>query len=154
MLRTATIGLVSAIALAVSLASPAGAMGGHMGGGGRGGAGNAGGGVMHSVNAGRGGMMAVRSNSSPGRFAEHDMGRVRMGENHDRDFGRDRDLGRDRDHDRDRHDRDRFRFRFFPSFAFAVNTYSDVYDPDYGCWEPHRVLTRAGWRLRRIWVCY
>jgi hypothetical protein len=150
MLRTAAIGLVSVIALGVSIASPAAAMGGHMGGGGgggRGGAGNAGGSVMHGANAGPGGMM-VRSNSSPGsapgRFADHDMGRMRVGE--------DRDHGRDRDHDRDRRDRDHF--RFFPSFAFAVDTFSNVYDPDFGCWQYHRVLTHAGWRLRRIWACY
>jgi hypothetical protein len=144
-LRTTAITLVSTIALGVGLASPAGAMGGHMSGGAIHG-GSAGGGAIPGGNAGRAGMTAGRSDSSPGRIAGHDMGRMRVGED------RDRDHGRDHDHDRDRHDRDRF--RFFPSFAFGVDTYSDVYDPGYSeCWELHRVLTHAGWRLRRIWVC-
>jgi hypothetical protein len=142
MFRTTFIGLGCAIALGVGLASPAGAMGGHMGGGPMGagpvgghmGAGPVGGGAIHGANVGRGSMMAMRPDS--GRFAQHDMGRMRMG---------------DRDHDRDRHDHDRF--RFFPAFAFGVNTYADVYDPSGDCWELHRIWTHAGWRLRRLWVC-
>jgi hypothetical protein len=132
MFRTTFIGLGCAIALGVGLASPAGAMGGHMGGGPMGG--HMGGGAIHGANAGRGSMMAMRPDS--GRFAQHDTGRMRMG---------------DRDHDRDRHDHDRF--RFFPAFAFGVNSYADVYDPSGDCWEFHRIWTHAGWRLRRLWVC-
>jgi len=146
MLRTTAIGLVSAIALSVSLASPAGAaMGGHMGGhmGGQMGGqmgGHMGGGAIHGADAGRGSMMANRSDSSSGRFAQPDMGRMRMGG--DRDHDRDH---HDHDHDRDHHGH----FRFF-----GVNTYADVYDPTYGdCWELHRVWTHAGWRLHRSWVC-
>jgi hypothetical protein len=139
MFRTTFIGLASALALGIGLASPAGAMGGHMGGGAMGGhmgGGAMGGGAIHDANVGRGSMMAMRSDFSHGRFAEHDMGRMRMG---------------DRDRDRDRRDRDRF--RFFPAFAFGVNTYADVYDPSGDCWELHRIWTHAGWRLRRLWVC-
>jgi hypothetical protein len=69
-------------------------------------------------------------------------------------MGRDRDFGRrfDRDHDFDR-DRNRFRFRrFFPTFAFGFNTYSDDYYND-DCFVLQRVWTRHGWLLRRIWVC-
>ncbi len=128
MLRSISIGFVSVMALGVGLASPAGAMGGHMGG-------SMGGGAMHGGVAGRGGMMTARSDFSAGRFADHDMGRMRMGE--------------DRDHDRDHRDHDRF--RFFPAFAFGVDSY-DVYDPG-DCWAFHRVWTRAGWRLRRYWAC-
>jgi hypothetical protein len=158
MLRT--IGVVSAIALGVGLAWPAAAMDGRTGGGGAVHSANAGpgagGGTIHSAGAGggpmqgagvgRGNVMAVRSDSPSGRLAERDMGRnnlgrMRMGEDHDRDHGRDR--GHDRDH-----------FRFFPSFAFGLDTYSDVYDPDYGgCWELHRVWSHGSWRLRRFWVC-
>jgi hypothetical protein len=131
MLRTTFIGFVSATALGVSLASPAGAMSGRTSGG-----------TMHSTGAGPGNMAATRSNSSPGRLEQHDMGRMRMTA----------DRGHDRDHDRDHRGHDRF--RFFPAFAFGVNTYADVYDPTSGdCWELHRVLTHAGWRLRRYWVC-
>ncbi len=131
MLRTTAIGLVSALALCVSLASPAGAMDGQMGG-------HMGGGAIHGADAGRGSMMAIRSDSSSGRFAQHDMGRMRMGG--DRDHDRDH---HDHDHDRDHHGH----FRFFPAYA-------DVYDPTYGdCWELHRVWTHAGWRLHRSWVC-
>jgi hypothetical protein len=150
MLRTTAIGFVSIIALGVGLGSPAGAMGGHVGGGPMGGhmgagsmGGHMGGGAIQGANVGRGGMMAMRTDSSPGRFAQHDMGRMRMG---DRDHDRDR-----HDHDRDRHDHDRF--RFFPAFAFGVDTYADVYDPSGDCWELHRIWTHAGWRLRRLWVC-
>jgi hypothetical protein len=146
MLRTTAIGLVSAIALGVSLASPAGAMSGKTGGGGS--AAITGGGAVHSVNAGPGSITAVRSYSSPGRIADHDIGRMRMGRDHDRDH----DRGRDGDHDRDRHDHDRL--RFFPAFAFGVNTYADTYDPTYGdCWELHGVWRHGGWRLHRFWVC-
>src|SRR5258708_1696077 len=128
MLRTTAIGLVSILALGLSLASTEAAMSGRQ----------SGGGTMHVANAAPGGMTTMRSNSSPGRIAEHDMGRMRMGEDHDR--------GRDRDHDR--HDRDHI--RFFPAFAFGINAYSDVYDPYYGgCWELHRVLSHGAWRLRR-----
>jgi len=163
MLRTTTIGLVSIIALGVGLASPAAGMGNHPGGGGSGGGSmrgastgggsmqsggsmrgaSTGGGSMQSGGVGRSSMMAVRSDSSPGRLADHDMGRMRMGEDHDRG----------RDHDRDRHDHDRF--RFFPSFAFGLNTYyADTYDPGYsGCWELHRVWSHGAWRLHRFWVC-
>jgi hypothetical protein len=132
MLRTTFVRIASALALGLGLASPAGAMSAHMGGGS----------AMHSVGGialqgaggSRGGMTAMRSNSWPGGFARHDMGRMRMG---------------DRDHDRGRHDH----FRFFPAFAFGVNTYADVYDPSGDCWELHRIWTHAGWRLRRLWVC-
>jgi hypothetical protein len=145
MLRTTAIALVSTIALGVSLASPAAAMGGHVGSGAIHG-GNAGGGAIPGGNAGRISMTAARSDSSPGRLAGHDMGRMRVGEDHDRDHAR------DRDHDRDRHDHDHF--RFFPAFAFGVNTYADVCDPTYSdCWELRRVRTHAGWRLHRTWVC-
>jgi hypothetical protein len=129
MLRTTAIGLVSAVALGIGLASPAGA---HMGGG-----------FSHGGGMGHGGMMAMRTNFSSGRFEQHEqheMGRMRMGD-HDRD----------RDHERDRRDHDRF--RFFPAFAFGFDTYSDSYDPGYGCFEVRRVWTHAGWRYRRIWVC-
>ena len=139
MFRTTFIGLGCAIALGVGLATPAGAMGGHMSGGpmgGHTGAGPVGGGAIHGANVGRGSMMAMRPDS--GRFAQHDMGRMRMGDH-------------DHDHDRDRHDHDRF--RFFPAFAFGVNAYADVYDPSGDCWELHRIWTHAGWRLRRLWVC-
>src|SRR5260370_14715582 len=78
MLRTTAIGLVSALALCVSLASPAGAMDGQMGG-------HMGGGAIHGADAGRGSMMAIRSDSSSGRFAQHDMGRMRMGGDRDHD---------------------------------------------------------------------
>lgn len=140
MLRTTAIGLVSIIALGVSLASPAAAAGGHPGGGGAGRGAGAGGGAISGAGVGRASMMAVRSDSSPGRTTEHDMGRMRMGGDHDHD------------HDRDRHGHDRF--RFFPAFAVGVNTYADIYDPTYGdCWELHRVWTHAGWRLRRYWAC-
>jgi hypothetical protein len=136
MLRTTTIGFVSAVALGVSLASPAGAMGGHMGSAGAMG-GHMGGGAIHGPSAGHGSIGAMRSDSSPGRFAQHDMGRTRMGGDHEHE--------RDGDHDRDHHGH----FRFF-----GVNTYADVYDPTYGdCWELHRVWTHAGWRLHRSWVC-
>jgi hypothetical protein len=92
-----------------------------------------GGGLSHS------GMTAVRSSFSPGGYAPHDMGRMRMG---------------DHGHDRGRHDRDHDHFRFFPTFAFGVDTYSDVYDPTYsGCLELRRIQTHAGWRWRRVWVC-
>jgi hypothetical protein len=134
MFRSTSIGLACAFALGIGLASPAGAMGGHMGGGAMGG--HMGGGAVHGANVGRGSTMAMRPDSGSGRFVQHDMGRMRMG---------------DRDHDRDRHDHDRF--RFFPAFAFGVNTYADVYDPSGDCWELHRNWTHAGWRLRRIWVC-
>jgi hypothetical protein len=147
MLRITAIGLVSAIALGI--ASPAGAMGGKTGGG-AGSAASTGGGAIHSANAGPGSMMGARSYSSPGRIADHDMGRMWMGRDHDRDH--DHDRGRDRDHDRDRHDHDSF--RFFPAFAFGVNTYADVYDPTYGdCWQLHRVWRHGSWRLHRFWVC-
>jgi hypothetical protein len=139
MLRSISIGFVSVMALGVGLASPAGAMGGHMGGhmGG-----NMGAGAIHGGPSGPGGMMTARSDFSAVRFADHDTGRMRMGGDHDHDrFG-------DRDHDRDHRDHDRF--RFFPAFAFGVDNY-DVYEPD--CWAFHRVWTRAGWRLRRYWVC-
>jgi hypothetical protein len=129
-------------------------MGAHDGGGGGAGRGGGGGGMqgggmqgggIGGGNAGRASPMSTRSESSPGRYADHDMGRMRAGEDHDRDHGR--------DHDRDRHDHDRF--RFFPSFAFGFDTYSDGYVPGYGddCWELHRVLIRGHWRLHRIWVC-
>ena len=78
MLRSISIGLVSVMALGVGLASPAGAMGGHMGG-------SMGGGAMHGGVTGRGGMMTARSDFSAGRFADHDMGRMRMGEDRDHD---------------------------------------------------------------------
>jgi hypothetical protein len=137
MLRTTAIGLVSAIALGI--ASPAGAMGGKTGGG-----------AGYGAGVGRGNMTATRSDSSPGRSVQHEMGRMSMGRDHERDH--DHDRGRDRDHDRDRHDRDRF--RFFPAFAFGVNTYADTYDPTYGdCWELHRVWRHGSWRLHRFWVC-
>jgi hypothetical protein len=140
MLKTKAIGLVSAIALGISLASPAGAMGGQKGGGAM--SGQTGGGPMHGADTGRGNMTAMRSDSSPGRSAEHDMGRMRMGGDHDRD----------RDHDRDHHDHDHF--RLFPAFAFGVNTYADVYNPTSDdCWQLRRVWTHASWRLRRFWVC-
>jgi hypothetical protein len=137
MLRTTACGIVSIIALGFSLASPAAAAGGHPGGGGVHGIG-AGGGAIHNSGAGRGSMMALRTDSSPARFADHDMGRMRMGGDRDHD----------RDHDRNRHDHDRF--RVFPAFAFGVDTYADTYGD---CWELHRVWTHAGWRLRRSWVC-
>ena len=91
-------------------------------------------------------MTTGRADFSSGRFAQHEMGHD-MG----RDMGHDMDRVRmaDHDHDRDRHDR----FRFFPAFAFGVDTYSDSYDPDYSCFDLHRVWTHAGWRLRRVWVC-
>jgi hypothetical protein len=135
MRRTTAIGFVSAVALGVSLASPASAMSGRTSGG-----------TMHSTGAGPGNTAAMRSNSSPGRMEQHDMGRMRVAGDYVRDKDHDRD--RDRDH------RDHDRFRFFPAFAFGVNTYDDVYDPTSGdCWEFHRVWTHAGWRLRRYWVC-
>jgi hypothetical protein len=124
-----------------------------------GGGGGGGGPAMHSAGgggggpgagAGRVGMMSMRSDSSPGRFVDHDMGHMRMGEMHDHDRDRGHDFDRGRDHD---HDHDRFRFRFFPAFAFGYSTYSDVYDPGYDCWELHRVLIHGHLRLRRIWVC-
>jgi len=143
MFRSTSIGLAATLALGIGLASPAGAMGGHMGGGAMGGhmgggamGGHMGGGTIQGANVGRGSMMAMRPDWSSGRFVQHDMGRMRMG---------------DCDHDRDRHDHNRF--RFFPAFAFGVNTYADVYDPSGDCWELHRIWTHAGWRLRRIWVC-
>jgi hypothetical protein len=143
MLRATGIGIVSAIALGVGLASPAAAMGGHVGGHGSMG-GSMGGSAMRAGAVNHSPSMAMRSDSAGGRFVQHDMGGMRMTRDHDHD----------RDHDRDhgRHDHDRF--RFFPAFAFGVNTYSDVYDPTYGdCWELHRVWTHAHWHLRRIWVC-
>ena len=161
MLRTTAIGLVSTIALCVSVgAASAGHMGGGGGGGGGGsamhsggGGGGGGGPAMHSVGggggagagAGRVSMMSMRSESSSGRFVEHDMGHMRVGEmhDHDRDHGHDFD----RDHDRDH------RFRFFPAFAYGYNTYSDDYDPGYDCWDVQRVLIHGHLRLRRIWVC-
>jgi hypothetical protein len=153
MLRSTTVGLVSAIALGVILAAaPSAAIAGHSGGGAGGmrGGGNMGGSAIRAGNVGGGSMMAARSDFSSGRFSQrdmdHDIGRMRMGD-HDHDRGHDRD----HDHDRDRHDHDRF--RFFPAFAFGVDSYSDVYDPDYGCFELHRVWTHAGWRLRRVWGC-
>jgi hypothetical protein len=167
MLKATTIGLVSVMALGVGLAAaPSAAIGGQWGGGGGamhggsmggGGAihgGNMGGGAVRGGNVGGGSMMATRSDSSSGRMPQremgHDMDRTRMAEDHDRDRGRDWD--HDRDRDRDRHDHDRF--HFFPAFAFGIDSYSDVYDPDYGgCFELHRVWTHVGWRLRRVWVC-
>lgn len=168
MLRSATVGLVSAIALGVSMAAaPSAVTAGQFGAGAGGmrGGGNAGGGAVHGSNMGgsaiRGGnvggsnMMVIRSDFSSGRVVQHDMGHD-MGHDIGHDLGRmrmadhDHDRDRDRDHDRDRHDHDRF--RFFPAFAFGVDTYSD-YDPDYSCFELHRVWTHAGWRLRRVWVC-
>jgi hypothetical protein len=157
MLRATAIGIVSILALGVGLATPAAAAGGHPGGGSGGAGGTAygisaggGSGAVHDAGAGRGSMMAARSDFSPARLADHDMGRMRMGG--DRDHDRDHDHDRGRDHDRDRHDHDRF--RFLPAFAFGVNTYADTYDSTYGdCWELHRVWTHAGWRLRRYWVC-
>jgi hypothetical protein len=167
MLRTTSVGIASALVLGIGLAAPAGAMGGgHMGGGGGGGAmhaggggGGGGGGAMHAGGGGGGGamhvmggatgishsgMMATRSSFSPGGYAPHDMGRMRMGD-HDHDFGR-------HDHDHGRHDHDHF--RFFPAFAFGADTYTDVYDPTYsGCLELRRIPTHAGWRWRRVWVC-
>jgi len=95
-------------------------------------------------------MMSMRSESSPGRFVDHDMGHMRMGEMHEHDRDHGHDFDRDRDHGRDH---DRFRFRFFPAFAYGYNTYSDVYDPGYDCWELQRVLIHGHLRLRRIWVC-
>jgi hypothetical protein len=149
MIRTTAIGLVSIIALGVSLASPA--AGAHSGGGGAGGHPGGGGGAVHGAGAGgpisgagvgHGSMMAMHSESSPGRLAAHDMGRMRMGGDRDHDH----------DHGRERHDHDHF--RFFPAFAFGVNGYADTYDVAYGdCWELHRAWTHAGWRLRRYWVC-
>jgi hypothetical protein len=148
MLRANFVGIASALVLGIGLASPAGAMGGHMGGGGGGGAvhatgGGGGGGTMHatggSAGVSRGGMTAMHSSFSSGGFAPHDMGHMRMGD-------------RDHDHDRGRHDHDHF--RFFPTFAFGVNTYTDVYDPTYGgCLELRKFRTHAGWRWRRVWVC-
>jgi hypothetical protein len=139
MLKATTIGFVSIIALGVSLAAPSFAIAGHMGGGWSGG-----GGMSHvSYSGGRSGTMSGRADFSSGRFAQHDMGhdmgRMRMAEDHDRD------------RDRDRHDHDHL--RFFPAFAFGLDTYSDVYDPDYSCFELRRIWTHAGWRLRRAWVC-
>jgi len=145
MLKATVIGLVSSIALGVSVASA-----GHMGGGGGGGGGGP---AMHSVgggSAGRVSMMSMRSESSSGRVMDHDMGHMRMGEMHDHDRDHRHDFDRDRDRDRDH---DRFRFRFFPTLAFGYNTYSDVYDPGYDCWELHRVLIHGHLRLHRIWVC-
>jgi hypothetical protein len=136
MLRTSSIGLVSAIALGI--ASPAGAMSGKTGGG-----------VSSGAKAGPGSMTTVRSSSSPGRIADHDMGRMSMGRDHDRDHDHDRG----RDHDRDRHDHDRF--HFVRALDFGVNTYADVYDPSYSsCWELHKVRIHKTWELRRVWVCY
>ena len=120
MLRTTIIGFASAIALGLSVASPAAAFHGGSGGAM---AGHGGGAVVHSGSLARGNMTAVR---------------------HDRDFARDRDF--DRDHDR-------FRFhRFFPAFAFGFNTFVDAPIVE-GCLSLHRVWTRFGWRLRRVWVC-
>ena len=136
MFRTTAITFVSTVALGVSLASPAGAMGSHVGSGAMH-SGNTGGGAIHGAPSAGGSMTAMRSGASgPGSFAPHDTGRMRM--------EGDRDHDRDHDHDRFHHRHDRF--RFFPAFAFGVDTYDD-------CWELHRVRTTEGWRLRRIWVC-
>jgi hypothetical protein len=111
-----------------------------------------GGAAAHAATASRGNMAGMRSDVSGGRFAQHEMGEMRMAHDHDHDHDRDRDGGRDRDRDRDRHDHDRF--RVFPSFAYDINSYADTYDPNYGdCWELHRAWTRTGWRVRRMWVC-
>jgi hypothetical protein len=146
MLRTTAIGLASALALSVSLASAA--YGGMVGGGGGGGGGikssGSAGGAIHAVSPGGGNINMGRAVFWGGRsahheMAEHEMGRIRLGGD------------RDRDHD---HFRDRDHFRFFPTFAYGVDTYSDLYAPDYGdCWELHRVLRHGAWRLRRVWVC-
>jgi len=126
MLRTTAIGLVSAAALGIGLVSPAGA---HMGGG-----------FSHGGTMGHGGM-AIRTifrlaDSSSTRWDECGWeivtgiaimtGTVEI--------------------------MIAFRF-FFPAFAFGFDTYSDNYDPGYGCSEVRRVWTHAGWRYRRIWEC-
>jgi hypothetical protein len=97
--------------------------------------------------SGGGGMTATRSGPGQG-FVPRDVSRntqMRVDRDH-------MDHDHDGDHDHD-HDRDHFRhFRFFPSFAFGIETYADSYDP-YACWEVVRVRTHLGWRYRRIWVC-
>jgi hypothetical protein len=95
-----------------------------------------------------GGVMSLKSGGAgpgPGTVQTgRQMGLTRMGD-------RDRFLDRDHDHDRDRF---RFRHRLFPAFAFNNYYYSDTDYPDYSyCWEVHRVHTRYGWRLHRVWVC-
>jgi len=144
MLRTTTIGFASAIALGLSVASPAAAFHGGSGGAM---AGHGGGAAIHSGSFARGnttvgGNFARGNTMVGGNFARGNMMTMR----HDRDFARDRDF--DRDHDR-------FRFhRFFPRFAFGFNTFADVDAPVFeGCLSLHRVWTRFGWRLRRVWVC-
>jgi hypothetical protein len=167
MLRTTAIGLASALALSVSLASAAyggmtggggGGGGGGMSGGGGGGGGMRGGGstgsAVHAVSPGGGlGQPVFWGARSGGHdMGVHEMGRARIGGDRDHDMGRIR-LGGDRDHDHDRF-RDRDRFRFFPTFAYGIDTYADDYEPNYGdCWELHRVLRHGAWRLRRVWVC-
>jgi hypothetical protein len=171
MLRTTALGLACSVAFGVSLASaggnhPGGGGGSGMGGGaahsaGGGGAPSMAGGAAHAVgggggpsmgNAGRVSTMSMRSDSSPGRMVDHDMGHTRTAEMHDHDrdhHDHDRDFGRDHDHDRDR---DHDRFRFFP--AFAYDTYSTVYDPGYtDCWDYQKALIHGHWRVHRIWVC-
>ncbi len=58
--------------------------------------------------------------------------------------------GMDHDHDRGR-DRDGrgFGFGIYPGYDYGY------YDYGYndGCYQVRRVLTRYGWRLRRVWVC-
>ncbi len=57
--------------------------------------------------------------------------------------------GMDHDHgDRD-HDGRGFAFGFYPGYDYG---YYD-YGYDDGCYQARRVLTRYGWRWRRVWVC-
>ena len=141
MLGSKALGLVSLIALGISLATPAGAKSGNTGGGS---IHNSAGISNHTGNSTGGNMMAIRSEPTSGKYAQHDMDGMRMGDRDRHD--------RDHDHDRDHHNRDHF--RFFPTFAYGVNTYDDVYDPTYeGCWQLRKVLVHASWRLHRVWVC-
>ena len=133
MLRATTIGIVSVVALGVSLAAPAQA---HM---------NGGGSSMHGGSGGNGGnTMAAHSSGTGPSFVSHDMSQMHMDRDH-----------MDHDHmDRDHmdHDHDRHHFRFFPTFAYGIDTYADNYDPTY-CWEVIKVRTHLGLRYRRVWVC-
>jgi hypothetical protein len=157
MLRTSAIGLACAVALSLCTAAPAAAaMHGGGGGGGGGishggggiGGGGPGGGISHG---GPGPGSMISHGGGPGVGTGFSSGtRSNVATLHDRDFGRRFDRDHDFDRGRDR-DRDRFR-RFFPGFGFDTYSDIDVY-PYEDCYVLHRVWTRFGLRLRRIWVC-
>jgi hypothetical protein len=118
--------------------------GGGMGGGGMGGGGMGGGGMSMRSAGGGGGIPGGGPSVGPS-FIPHNMSGMGHMPMADHDFRHDQHFDHDHDHFR--------RFRFFPTFAFGVDTYADNYAYPYECWNVIRVRTHLGWRWRRIWVC-